>query len=1242
MENKDMIIDEFLEDGEKLYSLGEYEQLANLCNEFLRVKPDDRVLSMLSSAEFALGDFPAAEDAARRGIRVNRGNPDNLFNLAYVLEKRGRLSNAYRCFARAAAASGDEAISLCRDEMDKLEARLGKSSVELMPPKANRRVLIIAAIYPPLAGSGVQRTVKLVKYLRLFNWEPVVVTLDTNSVGQGGDEYFDELPDDIEVVRIAPRTSLTVRDMELVKSRLASMLSKKTKSEFESCYKHQNSIRGQVSLLSFPESTVFWAYDVADNIGKFVDMDRIDLIYSTSGPYSDHFAAYYIKQNYRKPWVADFRDEWSNNPEIWPNKNSLRYHICLDCEKAIFDTAEQVIVIQPAAKDYCKRLGFNPDKFTALTNGYDEEDFEPISPGTKRNDKFTLIHNGILYLNRRATPVLEALGRLVNNGKVDKDKFFFHMGSFQDKRDLEAANELAVRLGISDLISATPYMEHSESVSLAAKADMLVLLMEDNTKTKTGMTGKIFEYLRFRRPILAIGSASEFTCNTLAKTKRGRVYQYSDIDGIASAILTQYEHWKHGDIVELPLDNNVTCFERRAITSVHASVFDKAVRRFPGQSLCDSIILTDVYPSDEHPYANMFVHTRIKHYQKRGFDPKVFCLRFDGKFQQRRYENVDVTEGDAELLQSILDNGHIRLVMVHFLYFQMWQVIKPRLGKIRAIIYCHGWEIQPWQRRIFNYKQEELERQKKISNARMTLWKDVFSTALNCNDVHFVFVSQYFANEVMSDHQVELPNCKYSVIHNVIDTDVFIYAEKSAEQRKRIFSLSNYANRKYANDLTIIAIRELSKYPEFADMEFLIAGQGLLWEGLTASLRKYKNVKLLNSFFSHKEIAEKLKKYGIFLAPTRWDSQGVSRDEAMSCGCVPVTNAAAAIPEFVDDDCGMLCPTEDGVAIADAILKLYREPELFMKLSRNAAARIRRQSAPEIVITKELELFEHIREGIEQTENDTKNQEKVFPENIESVKIQNNVMLSGYRGEYVFNRVKSSGKFYENHILSSWFKPNMFKTVFDIGANLGNHTLFFASNSPDAEIYSFEPMPANYKLLECNVRNNHLEKRVHLYNKAVGAESGTVQMSVSIANNNGTAKIVDGVGTEMAEVLAIDELNLPIPDFVKIDTEGYEINVLKGMYKTLERSNALVWIEVDDHNAFEVYRIMDSLGYRLIDFFLESSNNVLFGRKNQTLFPVGYSFVRLLSLNKELLMSNLQLQRTNLGLKQYIDSLGRK
>ena len=198
---------------------------------------------------------------------------------------------------------------------------------------------------------------------------------------------------------------------------------------------------------------------------------------------------------------------------------------------------------------------------------------------------------------------------------------------------------------------------------------------------------------------------------------------------------------------------------------------------------------------------------------------------------------------------------------------------------------------------------------------------------------------------------------KYSIINNPIDIKLFEYHEKAVEQRYKILSIRPFASRVYANDLTVKCILELTKRKDFDKFDFTIVGAGPLFEETVLPLRKFANVRIVNDFLRRGEIVEYHKKNGIFLVPSRQDTQGVSRDEAMSSGLVPVTNSVAAIPEFIDETCGMLSPEEDYGDMAQQIGRIVDDPNLFLSVSRAAAERVRRQTASDVIVNKELALI---------------------------------------------------------------------------------------------------------------------------------------------------------------------------------------------------------------------------------------------------------------------------------------------
>lgn len=370
----------------------------------------------------------------------------------------------------------------------------------------------------------------------------------------------------------------------------------------------------------------------------------------------------------------------------------------------------------------------------------------------------------------------------------------------------------------------------------------------------------------------------------------------------------------------------------------------------------ETLVLTNIYPSYNDLYRNAFVHSRVRAYRREGIKVNVYQFRAGQELHFDEFEGITVFRGGVSALRKILSEGKVRRILVHFLNAEMWEVLKNAPSDVRIIVWLHGAEIQPWTRRICNYTNESaLDKAKKQSIVRMTFWKKFFNFLPN--NVHLVFVSQYLANEVMEDNNIILSKNRYSIIHNPIDTTIFSYHEKREEHRYRILSIRPFSARNYANDLTVKCILKLSERSDFEKFSIKIVGRGALFDETVKPLRSFPNVSLEENFLTQAEIAELHREYGVFMVPTRIDTQGVSRDEAMASGLVPVTNAVTAIPEFVDDACAILAPAEDADAMAEGISHLVDNPNLFLAMSRAAAERVRRQTAANIIIKKEINLI---------------------------------------------------------------------------------------------------------------------------------------------------------------------------------------------------------------------------------------------------------------------------------------------
>ena len=217
-------------------------------------------------------------------------------------------------------------------------------------------------------------------------------------------------------------------------------------------------------------------------------------------------------------------------------------------------------------------------------------------------------------------------------------------------------------------------------------------------------------------------------------------------------------------------------------------------------------------------------------------------------------------------------------------------------------VWVHGFEAEAWYRRWFNFINTSedikaaLEKKETYYLKQNAFFHDLMTQEeLN---VSFVNVSKWFQKYVVEpDNGAEFRNS--TVIPNLVDEEVFPYREKEDKKRFNILSIRPFASLKYANDQTVGAILELSKRPYFKALSFTICGSGPMFDQTVEPLRQFDNVKLENRFFTQEEIRDLHAEHGIFLSPTRFDSQGVSMCEASSSGLVTISSEVAAVPEFI-------------------------------------------------------------------------------------------------------------------------------------------------------------------------------------------------------------------------------------------------------------------------------------------------------------------------------------------------------
>lgn len=412
-------------------------------------------------------------------------------------------------------------------------------------------MLILAYYFPPLGGSGVQRTVKFAKYLPHSGWRSTVLTTTSRAYPANDPGLATELPPSTRVERAfeLPGTTLPV----MVLTRLG--------------------LRAAARLAAFPDDAVGWAPGALVRALRIVRAERPAVLMSTSAPFSSHLVAMAVHERTGIPWVADFRDEWSANPHLLADPQPVR-KAARRLEREITARAAGVTF----AGGYYDLANSAPSRTAVIPNGVDEDDFVGFDALTPPTDVFRVTFVGTLYGEQDAAPFFAALDRLVERGSIDP----------QLVRVRLVGNDWlppgALRCAVA--IERTGYLSHRDAVREMVRGSALLHYVASANLTSAG---KLFEYLASGRPVLCIANPNGYAATIARAAGAGPVASPLEPDAVEGAILELYERWRAKGLPDQDEVRRWTFerFSRRRLTRDLAEVLDCAIddgNRWPHRS----------------------------------------------------------------------------------------------------------------------------------------------------------------------------------------------------------------------------------------------------------------------------------------------------------------------------------------------------------------------------------------------------------------------------------------------------------------------------------------------------------------------------------------------------------------------------------------------------------------------------------------------------------------------------------
>jgi len=422
-----------------------------------------------------------------------------------------------------------------------------------------KKVLIITYYWPPAGGPGVQRVLKFAKYLPQFGWEPIILTVENGNYPAIDKKLLTEIPNNLKIYKTKTLEPFVLYNKfrgQNKKEAIDTFTITKSGKSFKE--KISNLIR---TYFFIPDARKGWKYYAVKEGIRIINNENIDLIFSSSPPHSLQLIAKKIAKKTNSPWVADFRDPWST--AFWLDamqKKGLPLKLNIKKEKSVLNNLSYFTTVSQGFLNRYKKNKADLDHIASIIyNGYDDQDF--LDNKSEDNKIFTIRYVGTLAQTQSPDSLFDALTNF-NDDEIRLELW----GKFESSIEESARN-----YGIKHLVDFFSYVNHEKAVSLMQSSDMLLLVIP-NTNYEGILTGKLYEYIATRRPIIGLGPDDSEAKDIINSLPNGAYFSESKkIESYIREIIELKNANKTTITPKMPIEK----FSRKYSTKLLSQIFNK-------------------------------------------------------------------------------------------------------------------------------------------------------------------------------------------------------------------------------------------------------------------------------------------------------------------------------------------------------------------------------------------------------------------------------------------------------------------------------------------------------------------------------------------------------------------------------------------------------------------------------------------------------------------------------------------
>lgn len=410
-----------------------------------------------------------------------------------------------------------------------------------------RKVLFITYYWPPSGKASLQWPLKIIKHLPSYGWTPSVLTVDEDTFTQKDETFLDEISDKIKVVKAKSYEPFNLYKKVVGKKRDEQLVASETISKKNNSIAHRLSIWIRMNLF-IPDSRIGWYFPAIKSGTRCLENEKFDSIVSIGPPHTTHLVGKKLSVRFNIPHIPVFIDPWV---DISYYKNFKRSSITLSLdnhlEKSVLNNAAAVVfVTNTMNEDYIKKYSFLKNKSTVLYWGYSEEDFENLNDYVlpKQERVEIILHSGNIFDHQNPKHFWPALKREIEKGKNLK-LVFIGTVSPEIKQSITDS-------GIDSFTEYKGFLPYKQMLNEMIKANYLLVCASEPRH----VPGKLFEYLRASKPIIAFGNGNAEVRKIISDANAGIIFSYDE---------SGEEFFRKSQLFKIELDI-VRKFERKRIS----------------------------------------------------------------------------------------------------------------------------------------------------------------------------------------------------------------------------------------------------------------------------------------------------------------------------------------------------------------------------------------------------------------------------------------------------------------------------------------------------------------------------------------------------------------------------------------------------------------------------------------------------------------------------------------------------